>query len=130
MRRTFAHNAVVALPSDGDPAAPGAAITLALCGSWDHEPPCPLAPHHTGARRVGAVLRVRILFAADPRRQRAVRQRIAKALATGALRDPGGRTVRWKLLHTAATGRPTPRERQRGRRLAASQNGTMTTFND
>ncbi|MFF2029006.1 hypothetical protein [Arthrobacter sp. NPDC058192] len=62
MRRTLAHTAVVALPSGGDQAAPGAAITLELCGSWDHEPPCPLAPHHTEARRTGAVLRLRVLF--------------------------------------------------------------------
>ena len=33
--------------------APGGAITVALCGSWDHEPPCPLAPHHTRAHRSG-----------------------------------------------------------------------------
>jgi hypothetical protein len=30
-----------------DAAAPGAAITVALCGSWEHPPPCPLAAHHT-----------------------------------------------------------------------------------
>ena len=120
MHRIFAQSAVVALPSGGDAAAPGAAITLALCGSWDHEPPCPLAPHHTAARQAGAALRVRVLFAADPRRERAVRQRIAHALAIGAARDPGGRMVRWKLLQTDAAGL-TPRDRQRGRRLSRSQ---------
>ena len=119
MRRTFAHTAVVALPSGGDQAAPGAAITLALCGSWDHEPPCPLAPHSTEARRVGPALRVRVLFAADPRRQREVRRRIAKALATGAVQDPAGNLARWKLLHAAAAGL-TPRDRQRGSRIAKS----------
>jgi len=31
----------------GDSAnALGGAITIALCGHWDHTPPCPLAPHY------------------------------------------------------------------------------------
>ena len=29
---------------DADVRAPGAAVTVVLCGHWDHEPPCPLAP--------------------------------------------------------------------------------------
>ena len=41
----FAHDAVVAMDGDSDPAAPGGAITVARCDSWDHDPPCPLAPH-------------------------------------------------------------------------------------
>lgn len=34
-----------------DLAAPGAAVTVALCGHWKHEPPCPLAAHHTSTTR-------------------------------------------------------------------------------
>ena len=30
---------------DADVQAPGAAVTVALCGHWEHEPPGPLAPH-------------------------------------------------------------------------------------
>jgi hypothetical protein len=52
-REAFAHDAVVELAADGDDRAPGGAITVALCGSWSHEPPCPLAPHHTAAERSG-----------------------------------------------------------------------------
>ena len=66
-RAAYAHDAVVALDSGGDPRAPGGAITVALCGHWDHEPPCPLAPHHTDATHGGDdTLRLRVLFAADP----------------------------------------------------------------
>ena len=65
MRTAFAHDALL----DPDPAldhrAPGGAVTLALCGSLDHEPPCPLAPHHTTVDAEGALLRVRVLFAVD-----------------------------------------------------------------
>ena len=49
-----------------DVQAPGAAVTVALCGHWDHEPPCPLAPHHVSAAADDGELRVRILFAAEP----------------------------------------------------------------
>jgi hypothetical protein len=65
-----------------------------LCGHWEHEPPCPLAPHHTAARRDGREVHLRILFATEPEREAEVRERIGRALtawdirscATGALR--------------------------------------------
>lgn len=50
---------------DADVWAPGAAITAGLCGRWDHEPPCPLAPHHVHAERVAGEVHLRILFAAE-----------------------------------------------------------------
>jgi hypothetical protein len=65
MREVFAHDAVLAMGSGEDLRAPGGAITVALCGSWEHEPPCPLAPHHTAAERDGDVVRLRILFATN-----------------------------------------------------------------
>ena len=66
MREAFAHDATVQLACGGDDAAPGAAITLALCGRWDHEPPCPLAPHHTSVERTAEEPQLRILFAVGP----------------------------------------------------------------
>jgi hypothetical protein len=42
---------VLALPPGADERAPGAAVTVAPCGHWEHEPPCPLAPHHVRAAR-------------------------------------------------------------------------------
>ncbi len=52
---------------DSEPAAVGAAVTVALCGHWEHEPPCPLAPHHTSASPDGGVVQVRTIFVAEPR---------------------------------------------------------------
>ena len=57
-RTAYAHDAVVILDPGGDSRAPGGAITVALCGHWDHEPPCPLAPttpmqHPPATRRSG-----------------------------------------------------------------------------
>jgi hypothetical protein len=42
MRQTSAHQAVVEMDPQGDERALGGAITVELCGSLDHEPPCAL----------------------------------------------------------------------------------------
>jgi hypothetical protein len=80
MRQAFAHDAVVAIEPGADVRAPGGAITVALCGHWDHEPPCPLAPHHTSATRVGPEVHLRTLFATEPESEAEVRRRIDAAL--------------------------------------------------
>lgn len=96
----FAHEATIVLEAPGDVRAPGAAITVALCGHWDHEPPCPIAPHHTAADRRGGTVRVRVLFAAEAEAESEVRARITAALARGTLTGPDGTTTRWRLLDT------------------------------
>jgi hypothetical protein len=83
MRQAYAHDAVLHLPPGTDDGAPGAAITTALCGHWQHEPPCPLAPHHNAATRDGDRLTLRVLFVAPPDRAAEVRDRIDAALAAG-----------------------------------------------
>nr|WP_296063756.1 hypothetical protein [uncultured Actinoplanes sp.] len=80
MRQAYAHDAVLIMEPDTDVGAAGAAITVALCGRWKHEPPCPLAPHHTAAHREGDRVRLRILFATEPARLAEVRAKIAEAL--------------------------------------------------
>jgi len=79
-----------------DVRAPGAAVTVALCGHWEHELPCPLAPHHVSADGNDGELRVRILFAAEPDTEARIRQLIDQAL-TGQLRFPDGFTTPWQL---------------------------------
>jgi hypothetical protein len=85
------------MDTDADLRAPGAAITAELCGHWDHDPPCPLAPHHSRAERAGGEVRVRVLFAAEPGQEHLVRQRIESALASGQLEGLDGVTTRWQL---------------------------------
>ncbi|MBO9554946.1 hypothetical protein [Cellulomonas sp.] len=102
MRTAYAQTAVVALAPGADLAGPGAAVTLDLCGSWDHEPPCPLAPHHTAVEDVDGLAHLRILFAAEPADEAEVRDRIGRALAGGAVDGPDGRTSRWTLVSTAS----------------------------
>ncbi|MGH3915237.1 MAG: hypothetical protein ACRDTC_17795 [Pseudonocardiaceae bacterium] len=96
MREAFAHEAVLGMAPEADLRAPGAAITVALCGHWEHEPPCPVAPHHSRADRVGDDVRVRTLFATEPERERAVRDLIDRALSGGQLQGPVDRT-HWQL---------------------------------
>jgi hypothetical protein len=97
MRQAFAHEALLLMAPDADTRAPGAAITTALCGHWEHQPPCPLAAHHTRADRSDGEVGLRILFAAEPDLEDAVRQRIDLALSRGQLPGPEGGHTRWQL---------------------------------
>jgi hypothetical protein len=101
MREAYAQDAVLTMALDGDLRAPGAAITVALCGRIDHEPPCPIAPHHTAAERDGDAVRLRILFATEPSRVAEVRAGIEDALRAGTFDGPDGGTTRWQLRDSA-----------------------------
>jgi len=98
MRTGFVHEAVVRLSPGGDPAAVGAAVTVALCGHWEHEPPCPLAPHNTGAQPRGGALAVRVRFACTPSEEARARELIDSALVGGRADSPTGETTTWQLL--------------------------------
>ncbi len=100
MREAFAHVAVLDMDSDADTRAPGAAITVALCGHWEHEPPCPVAPHHNHAEWADGRVRVRTVFVAEPHREAEVRRLIEAALSSGQLRRTNGVTTSWQLLST------------------------------
>jgi len=93
----FAHQGLVQMAPGTDTRAPGAAVTLALCGAFQHDPPCPLAAHHTAAERDESQVRLRILFATDAALELEVRGRIDRALSAGELRGPDGTTTRWDL---------------------------------
>jgi hypothetical protein len=109
MRLAYAHDAVLRTRPGTDDGAPGAAITTALCGHWEHEPPCPLAPHHTAATRDGDRLRLRVLFVTPPDREAEVRDRIDEALAAGD----------WDVV-TSGCARLAQPERDHARRLLGS----------
>jgi len=102
---------------DADPASVGAAVTVALCGQWDHEPPCPLASHHTSAVRDGDVVGVRILFACEPDQESRVRELVESALTGG--RAPAGGEVTWRL-RTSARSDVLEAERAHADRLVRS----------
>ena len=102
MKKPFVHDAELHLDARADIHAPGAAITTALCGSWQHEGPCPLAPHHTYAVRRASDLAVRVVFATEPESESLVRSIIVDALAGGELVGPDGQLSSWRLLRNSA----------------------------
>jgi hypothetical protein len=107
MRQAFAHEARLELAPDGDERAPGAAVTVALCGHWEHEPPCRVPHHSDVVARDGDHLTVRVLYACPPDDAGDVRSAVAAALDAGLLPVPGpdgGLPTRWQVLdQTPAT---------------------------
>lgn len=118
MRQAFAHDAVLSMNPEADERTPGAAVTVALCGHWEHEPPCALSPHHVHVERVENDLRVRVLFAAEPETEREVRRRIDQALS-GQWEFPDGFTTPWRLLESRP-GDLSPEEVDQAQRLIRS----------
>jgi hypothetical protein len=88
----FVVEAELVLHDGVDPAAVGAAVTVGLCGHWEHEGPCRW-PHNSAIEIEREPARFRTLFVADEPEAALVRDRIAKALRG----DPG-----WHLVHLRA----------------------------
>ena len=105
-------------PPEADERVPGAAVTVALCGRWEHEPPCPLAPHHVRADRSGGELRVTILFAAEPDAEPEVR-RLELALS-GQWPLPGSLTAAWRLTGSRASDVTAAEEAHAGRLIGSN----------
>jgi len=119
MRQVYAHDASVRMRSADGADAIGAAITVALCGDWRHEPPCPLAPHHTQIERTGDQAQVHTIFATEPSLESEVRQHIDQALARGSRETPTGEVAYWQLM-TSGAGMVQSNERDHGNRLISS----------
>ena len=93
----FAHGHVARVTSlDGDPAALGGAVTVALCGHWDHGGACRW-PHRTDSAPDGDAYVVTVRFAASTHEVAQVLVRIHHALEIGSLIGPDGRTTTWSL---------------------------------
>lgn len=118
MRQAFVHEALLTLPASSDRRGPGAAITLALCGAWEHPPPCPVAPHHTSEQSVPEGILVRTVFVVAPEQERQVRDRIDEALARGRQVGPDGDVTTWSVVDSRA-GVLGPDEQALGQRLAS-----------
>ena len=119
MREAFAHDAVLVLEDGGDERAPGGAITVALCGSVSHEPPCPLAPHHTRVHRTNGELTLRVLFAAEPAEEEQVRSLLEDVLSRGWGDSPDGSRETWTLVESGPSP-VDPEEEAHAQRLVRS----------
>lgn len=82
-RRPFVHEVVLDLAEGTDPVAPGAAVTVALCGHWEHDGGCRW-PHNNEIWSDGESTTFRTIFVAPPAEECAVRERIELALRSAA----------------------------------------------
>ncbi len=71
--------AEIALNAEDAPAAVGAAVTVELCGHWEHEGPCRW-PHNNAIRPGPELTTFRTLFVAEPSEEEMVRDGIRAAL--------------------------------------------------
>jgi len=94
-REAFVQEAELTLADDTDPQAPGAAVTVALCGCWEHEGPCRWPHHNAITAAGGGTARFWTLFVADGAEEQDVRDLIVDALAD---------TAGWSV--TASATRP------------------------
>jgi hypothetical protein len=94
------HEAELELVPGADDRAPGGAVTVALCGHWDHEGQCRW-PHHTAVEhRSTSRVTVRTIFAGEPDEEQLVRDRIVTAIRAGRLNGPSGLTT-WTVIGEA-----------------------------
>ena len=107
-RQTYVHVAELLLRWDNEAAAPGGAVTEALCGSVDHQPPCRW-PHHNAIGSVSRPAHFRTVFVATPDEESEVRALIDRGLHAGT----------WEVRSTGP-GVVQERERELGERLAGS----------
>jgi hypothetical protein len=80
-----------------DERSPGGAITVELCGHWDHEGPCRW-PHYTNIATCGDKHQVIIDFDASEDDFAVVKERIELALQKGQLIGPDGRLSVWEIV--------------------------------
>ena len=92
----FVHEATVELADGADPRALGGAITVALCGHWEHEPPCRW-PHHTDVTAAGGRVIVRTVFKARRMRSPSCGGRSSRRWESGEQAGPDGQVNRWTL---------------------------------
>ena len=94
---SYVATASLRLADARDDRAPGAAITVDLCGHWEHEGPCRW-PHRTDSSPKGDLLEITTRFEADPEDELEVRRRIEAVLARGELEGPDGRITSWERV--------------------------------
>jgi hypothetical protein len=74
-RRAYVHEVELVLEPGADERAPGGAVTVALCGHWDHHGPCRW-PHNNAIELDGRRGRMRTVFVAPEQDEAEVRERI------------------------------------------------------
>jgi hypothetical protein len=78
-RKAFVHAAQLELGEGPTLEHPGGAVTLALCGAWEHPPPCRW-PHNNAIANASVPALFRTVFVAVPDDEARVRALIVQAL--------------------------------------------------
>jgi hypothetical protein len=84
------------LAEGADDRAPGGAVTVELCGHWDHEGPCRW-PHHSTITAEGEHHLLLVRFNAPAEELESVNALIEASLQKGQLTGPDGRISVWKV---------------------------------
>lgn len=88
---------LIEMSPGGDTAAMGGAVTVALCGHWDHEGPCRW-PHFSSVSAVaGDIHRLVVEFTAPEDEREQVQARIDAAVHGGEQAGPDGHISRWSV---------------------------------
>jgi len=100
MNPTYAHQMTFNLSLSGarDSRAPGGAVTVALCGHWDHEGACRWPHLSTIEESNDGLHRLTVQFNALDEELDEVESKIQAALASGHLVGPDGRETTWRTL--------------------------------
>jgi hypothetical protein len=98
--RTRVLSANCVLDPGGDERALGGAVTVALCGHWEHEGECRW-PHLTVTEPAsGGRVHVRTTVTVGEDEEGDVRRRFHAALSTGTLTGPDGAVSSWRQVET------------------------------
>ena len=92
-RRTF----ILSLSDARDSRAPGGAVTVALCGHWDHEGECRWPHLSTITEGDDGCHELTVQFDAPLEEVAVVEKKVREALEQGRLIGPDGRVTTWSL---------------------------------
>ena len=96
--RTRVLSADCVLDPGSDERALGGAVTVALCGHWEHEGDCGW-PHLTVTEAVSeGLVHVRTTVTVGEDEEDEVRRRFHAALSSGTLTGPDGAVSSWRLV--------------------------------
>ena len=97
--RTFSHRYEygIRLDSGSDERAPGGAVTVALCGHWDHDGPCRWPHLSSITSNVDGYHRLVVEFDAEEDEIEMVKTKIEAAVIHGELTGPDGVVSTWNV---------------------------------
>ena len=87
------------LEKDADKRSPGAAVTVALCGHWEHDGSCRWPHYSSISTDENGLLRLVVEFDAPVNELKEVTTRIEGALKARQLEGPDGRLSKWQFLN-------------------------------